>query len=305
MANLKQLVLLNLEKNRIRDVTPLAELVNLRTLYIQNNPVLDFSSLDNLRLTTFEYDEVCEMDPLPLEPRLANRSYPNIMAAEYAVGQDSRIDLMFGGGYFEMEVRADGILVGELEKGIRQRDDFIAANPNSVFLIVIPMRSAGIGYFPDDSPYWVRDSTGKIVPDVEDGIPRGRFIDFTHPHVQDLIVEQAIAVSKCGLFDGIVFDWWRDKGYDVFPGDLVSPDKQFQARINILYRIRAQVRPELFDSSEFELAKIAVHGAIHQRPLNGSWVACLGQDGRGTRNNTEPYRRYSGVGGRTFERTAY
>ncbi len=269
LANLKELVSLNLERNRIRDVSPLAELVNLRTLYIQNNPVLDFSSLDNLRLTTFEYDEVCEMDPLPLEPRLANRSYPNIMAAEYLVGADSRVDLMFGGGYMHMELRADGILVGELEKAVRQRDNLIAANPNLVFLIVIPMRTAGIGYFPDDSPYWVRDSAGKIVPAVEDGIPRGRFIDFTHPHVQDLIVEQAIAVSKCGLFDGIVFDWWRDKGYDVFPGDLVSPDKQFQARINILYRIRAQVRPNFL---------IQVNSNWRKLPYTGQYINGLSME---------------------------
>ena len=216
LANLKELVSLNLEKNQIRDVSPLAELVNLRTLYIQNNPVLDFSSLDNLRLITFEYDEVCELDPLPLEPRLANRSYPNIMAAEYLVGQDSRIDLMFGGGYLEMELRPDGTLVGELEKGIRQRDDLIAANPNLVFLITIPMRGAAIDHWGHEWPYWVRDSAGDIVPEGDN--PRGGMIDFTHPHVQDLIVEQAIAVSKCGLFDGIVFDWWRDEGYDVLGG---------------------------------------------------------------------------------------
>ncbi len=269
LANLKQLVYLNLEKNRIHDVSPLAGLANLRTLYIQNNPVLDFRPLDNLRLTTFEYDEVCEMDPLPLEPRLANRSYPNIMAAEYLVGADSRVDLMFGGGYMHMELRADGILVGELEKAVRQRDNLIAANPNAVFLIVIPMRSAGIGYFPDDSPYWVRDSAGEIVPAVEDGVPRGRFIDFTHPHVQDLIVKQAIAVSKCGLFDGIVFDWWRDKGHDVFPGDLVSPDKQFEARINILWRIRAQVRPNFL---------IQVNSNWRKLPHTGQYINGLSME---------------------------
>ena len=146
LANLKELVSLNLEKNRIRDVSPLAELVNLRTLYIQHNPVRDFSPLDNLRLTTFEYDQVCELDPLPLEPRLANRSYPNIMAAEYLVGADPRVDLMFGGGYMHMELRADGLLVGELEKAIRQRDNLMAANPNLVFLLGIPMQS---------SSYWL------------------------------------------------------------------------------------------------------------------------------------------------------
>ena len=34
----------------------------------------------------------------------------------------------------------------------------------------------------------------------------GYFIDFTHPAVQDVIVEQAISVAQCGLYDGIMFD---------------------------------------------------------------------------------------------------
>ena len=35
-------------------------------------------------------------------------------------------------------------------------------------------------------------------------------IDFRIPEVQDIIVEQAISVSQCGLFDGIQFDAWTE-----------------------------------------------------------------------------------------------
>ena len=267
LANLIQLVSLNLEKNRIRDVRPLVELVNLRILYIQHNPVRDFSPLDNLRLTTFEYDQVCELDPLPLEPRLANRSYPNITAAEYLVGADPRVDLMFGGGYMHMELRADGLLVGELEKAIRQRDELMAANPNLVFLLGIPMQSAVIGYFSADSPYWVRDSAGAIVTGKDDQSHVG-LINFTHPHVQDLIIQQAVAVDKCGLFDGIIIDWWRDKGHDAL-GGWVSLDKQFQARMNILRRIRAQTRPNFL---------IQVNSNWRKLPHTGTFINGLSME---------------------------
>ncbi|MDE0298614.1 MAG: T9SS type A sorting domain-containing protein [Candidatus Poribacteria bacterium] len=66
-------------------------------------------------------------------------------------------------------------------------------------------------------------------------------MDFTHPEVQDIIVQQAISVSRCGLLDGIIFDYWRDED-DVLHG-YVSVEAQLQARLNIVRRIRAATRP--------------------------------------------------------------
>ena len=54
-------------------------------------------------------------------------------------------------------------------------------------------------------------------------------------------MQQAINVSKCGLFDGIIFDHWRDE-HDMLNG-YASIDAQLQARLNILQRIRAATRP--------------------------------------------------------------
>ena len=244
LANLTQLVTLNLELNQIIDVRPLVELTRLDTLYLGRNLVLDVSPLDNLQLATFQYDQVCELPPLPLEPRLMARDYPNIVGAAYLVGQDPRLDLIFGGGYFKTYFRPDGIMVremvGEMDRAIKERDAFIAANPSAVFLIGVPMRSAVIERWGQDWPYWVRDSAGNILPSGDK--PDIGLVNFTHPHVQDLIVTHVLSVSKCGLFDGIVFDWWRDEGHDVLDG-WVDVDAQFQARLNILRRIRAQVRP--------------------------------------------------------------
>ena len=139
LANLTQLTGLILSNNRIEDVSPLATLTRLEILDIQANSVVDHSPLDGLSLTIFLYDQVCEMEPLPLEPRLANRDYPNVAGADWLFGQDSRIDLMFG-GFFHMEPRPDGRLTGDFDRGLEERDEFIAANPNAVFLISLPMR---------------------------------------------------------------------------------------------------------------------------------------------------------------------
>ena len=207
LANLTQLTNLYLQTNRIVDVSPLASLQALERLEIERNLITDHSPLDALSLTHFVYDQLCEMPPLPLEPRLANRTYPSTFGGEWLFGLDSRIDLTYGGGYLEMRFRADGKLTGKLDYAIQKRDELMAMNPNMVFLVQIRMKSDGISLYGENWPYWVRDANGNII------YTRGTkaaLVDFTHPAVQDLIVEQAIAVSKCGLFDGILFDIWHE-----------------------------------------------------------------------------------------------
>ena len=235
LANLTQLTRLLLSNNEIKDVRPLATLTRLEILHLHANSITDHSPLDGLPLTDFLYDQVCEMEPLPLAPRLANRDYPNVAGANWILGQDTRLDLMFG-GFFQMQPRTDGRLTGDFERGLQERDDYISANPNTVFLMGLPMRAAPIDYWGKESPYWVRDSAGNFV--LDGGAP---LMDFTHPNVQDSIVQQAISVSKCGLFDGIVFDHWRDE--DNMLEGYVSLEAQLQARLNILRRIRAATRP--------------------------------------------------------------
>ena len=91
-------------------------------------------------------------------------------------------------------------------------------------------------YFPADSPYWVRDENGNRIGKT------WYIIDFTHPDVQDMIVEQAIAVDKCGFYDGIFLDWWKE----VKPVSLgwSGFEAEQRARDNIIQRIRANTRPD-------------------------------------------------------------
>ena len=261
LANLAQLTQLWLESNKIKNVHPLASLTRLEILHIRWNSITNHSPLDGLSLTDFRYDQVCEMEPLPLEPRLANRDYPNVPGGNWYFGQDSRIDLMFGPGLFQMYPLADGRLIGDFDRGLRERDDYISANPNAVFLMRLGhMRVALIDYWGKEFPHWVRDSAGNFVLDGS-----APLVDFTHPEVQDIIVQQAINVSKCGLFDGIMFDHWRDE--DLLEG-YVSLEAQLQARLNIVQRIRAATRPNF-------LIQVNSNWAIlpHTGPyINGLWM---------------------------------
>ena len=129
------------------------------------------------------------------------------------------------------------MIEGPVDRAIPTRDEYLAINPNMVFLVDIRMREYGADTFPEDWPYWIRDTNGNVVSHW----PGANLVDFTHPYIQDRIVQQAIAVSKCGLFDGIFFDYWNED-HQVLGGFRTMEAEQ-RARDNIIQRIRAATRP--------------------------------------------------------------
>ena len=268
LANLTQLVELQLDNNKISDINPLANLRQLELLDIRVNLITDLSPLDPLPLIHFEYDQYCDMAPLPLEPRLSNRTYPSVFGANWLFGYDSRIDLMYGVP-LEMYWRPDGKLAGTLENAIQRRDELIAINPNMVLLVEIKWATDKLLNNGEDWPYWLRDTDGEII--IEDNRnPKNPnvFIDFTQPGAQDFIVQKAVDVSNCGLFDGIVFDSWGE----IFPllplhlhsleaGELAKINEmQQQAKLNIVRRIRAATRPNFLIQVNSNRTKIPLTG---------------------------------------------
>ncbi len=255
LTNLINLVELQLIDNYITDVTPLAHLTQLEFLEIHRNQITDHSPLDVLALSHFIYDQTCEMPPLPVEPRVKNRTYPSLVSQFGArilnrpdlsyVENLARHDLWFdvpNYRFLRFREASDGItIVGKIHEAIQERDDFLAINPNMVFLVYIDMRTYPLHAFPEDWPYWIRDAEGNVHPEG--------LVDFTHPVVEDMIVHQAIAVSKCGLYDGVIFDWWTEDSAvlsDHLTGGsqgYVGFDAEQRARDNILRRIRAEARP--------------------------------------------------------------
>ncbi|MDE0040920.1 MAG: hypothetical protein OXT74_02705, partial [Candidatus Poribacteria bacterium] len=211
------------------------------------------------------------ISPLPLLDRIQNRDYPSIGSIWAEIGwivpknrpdlsrvnhlalHDFHITYGFGLPYY----RKYGELFGEFDESLAMRDAYHRINPNIIFLFTVQMRDAHRGYFPDDSPYWVRDEDDSPVTGWMDTY----LIDFTRPDVIDLIVEQAIEVSKCGLYDGIFFDWWTEDWY-VLKGHRTIAEEQ-HARDEILRRIREVVPTDFL---------IMVNGNRNQLRRTGEYI---------------------------------
>ena len=92
----------------------------------------------------------------------------------------------------------------------------------------------------------MRDTQGAIIIFNAPFLPQDQahgLIDFTHPDIQNHIIQQAIAVSKCGLYDGVFMDWWSEDGPVLRSGKNGFEAEQ-RARDNIIKGIRNNVRPD-------------------------------------------------------------
>ena len=257
LANLTQLVRLNLKANQIVDVTPLANLTQLEQLWISENSIVDFSPLQGLSLADFRYDEECLLPHLPILDRIQNRNLPSTVRTwsletvnQLHLSTEDRIayhDIYWDGrpSALSFESTSQGYqLKGDIATAIAKREALLSRNPNMLILRTIRQRDAKVNtHYSEDWPYWLRDEEGNFIPSGNPGV---FLIDTTDPGLQDIIVQQAIAVSKCGVYDGIFFDWWGETA--VLVNYLVDPpiyyrtdEEEREARISILQRIRANV----------------------------------------------------------------
>ena len=261
LSGLIHLWLLNLSYNRIQDISPLADLVNLEKLFIMENLVTDITPLQGLNLIYLEYDEICDLSPVapPVRERIETRTFPSIFQAwDHVIGQnhlteDQRValhDLHFT-PYFYLGWDAttttptQGLatsLAGNLTNGRNVRQQRLDLNPNMIFLKDILIHAHHTtDAFPPDSEFWVRDQNGDIVTDT--GAP---LINFLKPEVQRLIVKRVIAVERCGLYDGVMFDGFSRNATNFIGRNLhnATDEDIIQVILNILKAIRAQVRDD-------------------------------------------------------------
>ncbi len=258
LANLTNLKNLGLHVNRIVDIRPLKKLTLLEKLQIQNNPITDYSPLDALSLTHFEYDDFCVFPGRPIQERLQNRNFPSVVNAWNDIlnrptlsyeAQLAHHDLIWSPEFgLRFQKTNDGLqLAGNLNDARKRREALLEMNPNMIFILDLPMQAADPNSpfykaMYDDNFPWIRDEAGNIVPmsdEVDEYEYPSFLIDFTHPDGQDIIVQQAIAVSQCGLYDGIFFDLWSEDWY-ILEGHRTYEAEQ-RARTIILQRIRAEV----------------------------------------------------------------
>ena len=240
LANLVRLGALLLERNNITDIGALANLTNLERLELHGNQIVDHSPVDNLSLSTFIYDEVCDMPPVPLGERIDGREYPSVFAAWGGIVNRPDLswednithhDMWFrpaAGMYYS---RVHNAMVGKLVDARHEREMLLSKNPHFIRLFEISPRNAA---------YWVRD-----------------------PDIHNDVIQTCIAVSKCGFYDGVFFDHWDDS-VDV-------PIAELETRINIVRTIRANTRPDFLILGNMNRHTIP-HTAAY---LNGGFMETL------------------------------
>ena len=229
LANLTALETLVLRHNFIVDISSLANLTQLRALDLTDNYILDFSPIQGLSIPDLLYDEVCILPDLPIQERIENRSLPSVVAAWHdglrdvwdglpAVSHlslDDRLayhDIFWNSPAISFELYFQKTppwshLRGPIEVAIAKRNKLLAKNPNMLFLAFLISTYTQVGNpFPKDWSGWLRDEDGNLVKAFNSRY----FLDLTQPEVQDFLVEQAVVVSKCGLFDGILYDSWHE-----------------------------------------------------------------------------------------------
>lgn len=256
-----------------------------------------------------------------------SRSFPSIFQAwngienlphENELRKLARHDLAFGHPYTLLEINwniselqpysglATGLMSNQLDAARQRKRELRTLNPHLLLLVEIRYRDAKylsashakhvenwweVGYFPPDSPYWLKDKDGKPVIgwgedtngdkviDENDTI-LNYLIDFTNPEMQDLIVKQAVALDKSGLFDGIMLDWWNEDyatspiGIDDWSDTIKTSDAELEARLSILRKIRSQVDNDFL---------ILVNANMRQVPksapyINGIFMECYKQN---------------------------
>ena len=303
LANLTALKTLLLDGNDIVDVSPLANLTALRTLYLEGNQIVDLSPVQELPLTDFRYDEVsvsevCLLPASPIQERIDNRSLPSVIqvfddgilnrGGEWWAPQipyEDRVAhhdlwwfyLPFG---LDFQLAPEGYqLAGDLPSAIERREALLSKNPNLLFLIDLRYAYAPFRRYPEDWFGWLKDENGNLIPSRPGSL--AYMIDFRLPEVQDAIVQRAIAVAKCGLYDGIAFDSWNedlvmltDKRGDAYLQYERTPEyrsdlkKEQEARISILRRIREGVRDDFLILCNFNWNRLPLSAPY----INGGFL---------------------------------
>lgn len=291
LSNLTKLETLNLGWNRIEDISVLSKLINLKYLLLYGNDIFDYGPLDGLSLEVLERDEVCNFPDLPIEDRIQNRTFPSVF---YAWGRSYRSQVMnlpkmspiehltlhdlnwsMPEGASFRETPQGWVMVREGEEPQKLQDEILSLNLNMLLFVEVRIRDDSLITHGEDWPYWLRDSDGNLVRNT--AAPYDSYLtDFTKPAMQDKIVGQAIAASKCGLFDGIFFDWFAEAGHFVLYGHYSYEEEQ-RAKDTILSRIRASVPDDFL---------IIINTARYKIPrrawgINGIFMETLSDTQRG------------------------
>ena len=128
----------------------------------------------------------------------------------------------------------------DVERTKARYDYYHSRNPNFVYLLGWSFRVNKSNAFPDDDFYWMLNAEGNRVPGAD---PDTFIIDFLNPEVQEILIQQAVGIASCGIFDGIVIDQFARNGVGVIHPERapVSDAELRAALVHIFSEIRNRV----------------------------------------------------------------
>ena len=263
LVNLKDVAL---QDNQIADVSSLVALTSLGELNVRNNRIVDLSLLTELTNIEVLHSEgnpgsdapECELPRPPIIPRIEAREYPSVFGSWSAVRNRPpilpRLPWLSADepiAYFDLyfccpetldlkfkTTKAGVHLIGDFQRAKERRDALLAFNPNAILLVPVVYYSVpSVHRYPEDGvlqDLWLRDENGNRIVDSWGNA----LLDFTLPETQKWAIDQAKAITSCGLFDGIFLDHWSEgrrlREYRTLEAEHVARD-------NILQGIRAAV----------------------------------------------------------------
>ncbi len=294
LAALTHLETLHIWKNRIEDISPLAGLVHLKKLLIENNNIRDFAPLD--ALTHLEILNIKGnfrigdyISRVAVGPRIKNRDYPSVFSAWYSdvpnlpnLSDDEELvyhDLFWGGPGFHLQWQptSEGLrLFGRIDDAHWKRDYLLSQNPNFLRLVSLDYIDADPNDYPEAWPHWIRDEKGDRVRAYAGGSTF--LIDFTHPVVQDILIQKVLAVAKCGLYDGIFLGRWQEGEVTLEDDEGVSyrgVEAEWSARISMMRLIR-----EVVDDDFLIIVNTQRSKARRSAPyINGAFIETVLNEG--------------------------
>ena len=232
-------------RNQIGQVTTISK-SNSAGLQVSEKVSTPNTSENSLRLS----------DRPSIVERVENRTYPsvfgmwdhqllnyprpdNIWEWSYHKEMLSYHDLFVVGSFrsAQWHFTPDGsqLLVAEGEHIQNERSEVQKLNPNHLLLAAIYYYGAPPEVYPEDWPYWLRDENGDRIQDVGWG---ELLIDWTYPSAQNHFVQQAVAIAKSGIYDGMFLNWWNENSTNPH---LNYTYDEWEARISMLRRMREAV----------------------------------------------------------------
>ena len=274
LANLTALEKLHIEVNQIVDVSPISNLNNLKSLHIFKNDIVDFSPIESLNIDDIWHDEECLSERPSIQDRIDGRSMPSIflpwnngvaniggMWWSESIPYNDRVaahDIQWGIDWhlYHTPVDTDYVLLGDMRSSVSSYDDLVSKNPNMLFLFDHRQQYAGISHFGPDWFGWLRDDDGSYVPSQPDNPGDQFLINYKHPDFDDDAIKRIISTSKCGLFDGIMFDAWG-----------IDRDIPREDWYSLIRKIRESVPDEfliLFNTNHWYIPELApfINGAF-------------------------------------------